>query len=213
VLTSVKPATLQGNAGLHQKTEALGNASYYVSYTRMVTDGWLVLNGEAFQVTGLSWMDHEWGTTDLGPNGAGWDWFSIQLEDQRDLMYVQLRNRDGSLSPLSSGNLVEADGTVIPFANDQVKLTVLDTWRSESSFARYPARWRLEIPSARLDLTVTPYFEEQEMRVSGFYWEGAVQVEGASDGQAIAGSGYVELTGYPPQLNRTRPATIGARTR
>jgi predicted secreted hydrolase len=77
--------------------------------------------------------------------------------------------------------------------------------------ARYPARWRLEIPPARLDLTVTPYFEEQEMRVSGFYWEGAVQIAGTSDGRAIAGSGYVELTGYPPHLNRTRPATIGAR--
>ena len=42
----------------------------------------------------------------------GWDWFALQLADQRELMYYQLRRDDGQASRYSSGTLVAANGTV-----------------------------------------------------------------------------------------------------
>ena len=64
----------------------------------------------AFAVTGESWMDHEFGTSFLEPEQRGWDWLSIQLSDNRELMLYQLRRADGSRDPRSSGTLVDADG-------------------------------------------------------------------------------------------------------
>jgi predicted secreted hydrolase len=174
----------------------VGNASYYLSFTRMATRGTLEIRGESFHVEGLSWMDHEWGTTELGPRAEGWDWFSIQLEDGRDVMFYHIRNRDKSVEPLSSGTLVEADGRAIHLTLAQVELKVLETWEGSRPQTIYPARWRLKVPSAQLELEITPRMAAQEMPLSHTYWEGAVRAEGTSNGKGIKGSGYVELTGY-----------------
>ncbi len=45
--------------------------------------------------SGSAWMDREFGTWTPTENQKGWDWFSIQLENKRELMCYQLRNSDG----------------------------------------------------------------------------------------------------------------------
>ncbi|MGB8648561.1 MAG: lipocalin-like domain-containing protein [Anaerolineae bacterium] len=195
-LTSAKPIVLHGDRGLSAKSAAAGNASYYYSFTRLQTEGKLTSNGQTYAVQGLSWMDHEFGTTALGPQAVGWDWFSIQLSDNRELMFFQIRQKDGSIEPLSGGTLVEPDGTTRHLSKDEVKLGVLGTWTSPRSQATYPARWTLSIPSADVNLTLTPYISDQEMNVSFVYWEGAVRIDGQSRGAPVRGSGYVEMTGY-----------------
>ena len=45
-------------------------------------------NGERFAVEGESWMDREWGTSALGPERSGWDWFGLQLDDGVSRLYV-----------------------------------------------------------------------------------------------------------------------------
>lgn len=195
-LSSEKPPVLQGDRGLSKKTDAVGNASYYFSLTRLATEGTLHVNGKTFTVKGLSWMDHEFGTTGLGPNAAGWDWFSIQLDDQRELMFFQIRNKDGSIEPMSGGTVVEANGTTRELEIDDVKIEVLGTWTSDKSGGTYPGDWRLEIPSEQIDLSLRPLIPDQELRVSFVYWEGAVEVEGTSNGKPVRGDGYIEMTGY-----------------
>jgi predicted secreted hydrolase len=194
-----KPLVLQGDRGLSQKGPGTGNASYYYSFTRLATDGTVVVEDDTLQVTGQSWMDREWSTSALGPDQVGWDWFSLQLSDGRDLMYYQLRNADGTPSRFSEGVIVGPDGDARPIAREDVRLEVLDTWTAPGSGRTYPVRWRLHVPDADLHLTITPYFEDQEMATSVRYWEGAVRAEGATDGgdaPAATGRGYVELTGY-----------------
>jgi predicted secreted hydrolase len=61
---------------------------------------------------------------------------------------------------------------------------------------RYPARWRLAVPSAELRLTLEPHVADQELRVNTRYWEGAVAVTGTAGAWSIKGHGYVELVGY-----------------
>ncbi len=195
-LDSLKPVVAHGQGGLSPKSEARGNASYYLSGTRLHTVGQVALEGEPVPVSGESWFDHEWSTSALGPQAVGWDWFSVQLSDERELMLFQIRNADGSLDPVSGGTLIEADGRTLPIRRDQMQLTVETWWRSPASGTRYPARWHVVIPGEQLELSVEPRLADQEMRVSFPYWEGAVRVSGTSAGAPINGLGYLEMTGY-----------------
>ncbi len=190
-LAATKPPVLHGERGLSQKSADAGNASYYISFTRLDTTGTLTLNGETFAVTGSSWMDHEFSTAVLGENAVGWDWFSIQLADNRELMLFQIRQKDGSIEPLSSGTLVEPDGTARRLSREQFSIEALASWKSGATGATYPAVWRVTIPAREMVLTITPVIADQEMRVSILYWEGAVEVSGT-----VRGVGFVEMTGY-----------------
>ena len=194
-LRSLKQPMLQGAGanGLSSKGAGEGNASYYYSLPRMATNGTILLDGVEHAVTGLSWMDHEWGTWGFAEGQTGWDWFGLQLDDDRDLMWGQLRRADGSLD-LAYGAISNPDGSVTSLDQAQVTVTATTTWTSPHTGAQYPAGWRIQIPSENVDVRVTPRVADQELRVGAFvYWEGSVAVEGT-----VGGKGYVELTGYGP---------------
>ena len=192
MLDPKKPRVLQGEDGFSTKGPGEGNASYYFSQTRLDTAGDIVVHGDTMAVEGLSWMDREWHTNVLGEEQIGWDWFSVQLDDGRDLMYFEVRQADDA-PPYTDGTVVEEDGTTHRVTD--AELEVLDTWESPRG-GTYPVQWQLQVPEHDLDLTITPYFEDQEMDVSVRYYEGAVDVEGTSEGVSVTGQGFVELTGY-----------------
>ncbi|HWO42672.1 MAG TPA: lipocalin-like domain-containing protein, partial [Candidatus Eisenbacteria bacterium] len=199
-LTSLKPPALHGRDGLSQKAEGEGRASYYYSLTRMLTEGEITAGGKTEKVRGLSWMDHEFGSNQLSDDQVGWDWFSIQLEDGTEFMLYLIRRRDGTIDPYSSGTIVDRSGATRHLSLKDFKVEVLDHWKSRRSGARYPMRWSIMVPSAGAELLIAPEFPEQELvtnrstRVT--YWEGAVRISGAVAGKAVAGHGYVEMTGY-----------------
>jgi predicted secreted hydrolase len=148
-------------------------------------------------------MDHEFGTSFLEDEQVGWDWFSIQLEDGRDLMLFEIRRRDGSIDPRSSGTLIEADGPVVHLSFEDFSLAPGRMWRSSNSGASYPIAWKVELPRYGLRLNVTAAFEDQELRTPDStavtYWEGSVATEGAAGDKKIRGRGYLEMTGYAGQ--------------
>jgi predicted secreted hydrolase len=195
-VSPAKPVVLQGDRGLSQKGPEPGNASLYYSFTRMPANGTVRLGAETLEVAGEAWMDREWSTSALGAGVAGWDWFAVQLDDGRELMVYLLRRRDGTPDPLSAGTLVAADGTARRLEAADARIETLGHWTSPHSGVRYPARWRLSVPSAELRLEIEPRLADQELRVGTRYWEGAVTVTGSSGGRAIGGQGYVELVGY-----------------
>jgi len=195
-LNNDKPFVLQGEAGLSQKSAAPGNASYYYSLTHMPTVGSIRVGEKNFTVSGNSWLDREWSTSALGENQLGWDWFSLQFTDGRELMYYQLRLRDGSADPFSSGVLVATDGSSQRLTARDLQIEVLDRWQSPHSGGSYPAHWRLRIPDQQLDLEIVPLLPDQELQTTVRYWEGAVAVSGQGSSGKIQGHGYVELTGY-----------------
>jgi len=196
MLDATNPIVLQGERGWDPKGDGNGNASYYFSFTSIETKGTITLPSGRFNVEGSSWKDHEWSTSALGKDEVGWDWFALQLDDGREIMFYQLRREDGSQSPFTGGTLVEADGSYRHITRNEVKLQVDGTWESPVSGAIYPSGWTLSLPGEDLELHVTPVMQNQELNVSVRYFEGAVDIEGTSNGQPIAGVGYVELTGY-----------------
>lgn len=190
-LSSSKPEVLNGEDGLSRKSATPGNASYYYSIPRLATSGTIRVGRETFTVAGLSWLDREWSTSALDPDQKGWDWFALHLDDGRDIMYYQLRKKDGSSDPFSSGTVVGADGKGSHLKREEVHLEPVGRWKSHKSGVSYPSGWRMRIPSHRIDLEITPRLADQEL-VTGFrYWEGAVAVKGS-----VGGSGYLEMTGY-----------------
>jgi predicted secreted hydrolase len=194
-LNATKPKVLQGEGGLSQKGEQPGNASYYYSYTRLNTEGKILLNGQESEVSGNSWMDREWSTSALSNDQVGWDWFALQFNDNTEIMYYQMRKKDGTPDLFSKGIIVEKNGTSKPIKKDQVYLEVKEYWES-SSGVKYPSGWSLDIPDEKIKLKITPAIQNQLMDVSINYWEGAVLIEGLKNKEPLNGRGYVELTGY-----------------
>jgi predicted secreted hydrolase len=193
----LKPPAVHGHDGLFRKGACASCASHYYSFSRLHTQGALTYAGKTLTVSGTSWMDHEFGSNQLLSEETGWDWLSLQLDDGRELMIYLFRRPDNSIEPQSSGSLIERDGRVRPLSLSQFTVTATSRWRSPATHASYPGSWRVRVPSASLDLNVTPVLANQELvlRSSPSYWEGAADVRDAATNRP-RGQGYVELTGY-----------------
>jgi predicted secreted hydrolase len=155
-------------------------------------------DGEDDPVSGMAWMDHQWGNFVVASAG-GWDWYSLQLDDDTELMLYVLRSATGEPTGVY-GSQVLADGSVRDLPPGSVLAESTGTWTSPHTGGVYPSGWLLSLPGGqRID--VRPLLDDQELWFPASssavgvgamaYWEGAVSVTGDR-----TGVGYVELTGY-----------------
>jgi len=206
MLAPEKNPVIHGQNGISQKAEGEGYASHYYSIPRLKTEGKIFLQKEEVPVQGISWMDHEFGSTQLREYQVGWDWFSLQLDKGPELMFYQMRQKDGKIDPYSSGTIILHDGTNQHLPKKDFQIEVLKQWKSQKSGAIYPSKWKIKIPGHQIELTLSPTVKDQELvtkestRVT--YWEGSVKVEGTYQGNPIKGMGYVELTGYAKPFSK-----------
>jgi predicted secreted hydrolase len=208
-LRGVQPPVLNGDAGLSRKADAPGAASYYYSMPRLQAAGAVRRQGISLPVSGVVWLDREWGSGSLGAEQQGWDWFALDLDDGSTLMFYALRERDGRRDVHSAGTFVDAAGHATPLRNDDVEIAVQRHWSSPHG-GQYPAQWALRVRSQDLQLTVTPLLADQELSTQPRYWEGAVQVSGQRHGKPVSAQGYVELVGYAQ--NQASPSVPSAIT-
>ena len=201
--TPLKPVVIHGQDGVSQKAEGVGHASHYLSFTRMRTAGNVELNGTAYQVEGDAWMDHEFFSDSMTGDEVGWDWLSIQLNDNTELMLYRLRHKDGTVDPYSSGTYVDSGGNTLHLTLRDFTMTQAGgqsgaTWKSGQTGATYPVAWSVKIPQLNLGIDITTPLDSQEFvsRFGPSYWEGAIDVAGNRNGNAVRGAGYLEMTGY-----------------
>lgn len=195
-LAAVKPVTLQGDAGLSQKSAEAGNASWYYSQTRLDTHGSLTTPDGEYAVSGTSWLDREWSTSALSREQIGWDWFAFQLSDGSDIMFYRLRTAGGGADAASSGRIIDPDGSSRPVELADVVLRPGRRFESTATGARYPVAWSFRIADTYTLLSVRPRVDAQEHTGAFRYYEGAVEVSGRHRGRPVTGVGYIELTGY-----------------
>ena len=195
-LRETRPPLLHGLRGLSQKGPEHGNANHYYSLVGLDTEGTVISRGEAYDVTGKSWMDHEFGTSALSKGVVGWDWFGLQLDDGTALMFGRLRKSEGSEIGIFEGTVSYADGRRIPIQPGDFTVTATGSWRSPETEITYPSGWQVDFPILNIELRIDPLIPNQELSSGFTYWEGAVSVEGTISGQPSNGHGYVELTGY-----------------
>ncbi len=204
-LVPTKRPVINGKGGISQKSAGPGNASHYYSITRLRSEGTLTLRGEKLAVTGESWFDREWGSSQLGGEQVGWDWFSIQMEDGSDLMIYRLRREDGSTDAFSGGTLVAPDGSSETLAAEDFTVTPGSTWKSEKTGAEYPLEWSVALPARGLRLQVKAALKDQELAFEPVsYWEGVIEIEGTREGEVVRGRGYLEMTGYAGAMDVLR---------
>jgi predicted secreted hydrolase len=194
-LRTGQPPVLNGDAGLSRKADGPGAASYYYSMPRLQASGRLQRGGEPLPVSGVAWLDREWGSGSLGAQSEGWDWFALNFTDGSSLMFYALRDRGGQRDGHSAGTFVDAQGHVTALASDDVAIEVLRHWVSPRG-GEYPAQWNLRVRSLALQLLLTPQLADQELATQPRYWEGAVSVTGHRAAVPVRAEGYVELVGY-----------------
>jgi len=201
-----KPLVIHGENGVSQKAEGPGHASHYISFTRLGTEGTITIDRKTSHVSGLSWMDHEFFTHQLAADQVGWDWLSLQLDDNSEVMLYRIRRKDGTADPFSAGTYIDPQGKPHHLrASDFSLLPQAESWTSPASSARYPVRWTIVIPELRIQLDATTALKSQELsgdsKVVPTYWEGAITLEGHRGDRMLKGVGYLEMTGYDRPVN------------
>jgi predicted secreted hydrolase len=186
-LSSTKPPVLQHDLGY--TAYPWGGYTYYYSRERMAATGTLTIGGAAMPVTGTAWFDHQWG--DMSSIlSLGWDWFSLQLDDNREIMLFIVRN--SGQNALIGGSFTNADGITSQITASDFSITPIGQWTSTRTGCTYPSGWNAVVNG--LSFTIIPVIPDQELSTATpIYWEGVCEVTGAARGRA-----YVELTGYCP---------------
>jgi len=198
VCTPVKPRVFHGAGGFSPKSADGANGSLYFSYTRMDVRGTVTRGDKTIAVRGQSWLDREIFSSSLAVDQTGWDWFSLQLDDGRDLMLYRLRGKTAA-ADFELGTLVDADGVSRTLTAADWTLEPLETWKSPETDSAYPIRWRLQIPGQDIDLELEALMPNQENlshRTGIHYWEGAVTARPFGQAGVPVGRGFIELTGY-----------------
>lgn len=166
-------------------------SSYYYSRTRMAISGTVKIGGHTETAKGLAWFDHQWG--DFSTPQLSWDWFSLQLDDNSDIMIYQLRDKSDN-EVLYSGSFTRNGKTEILSSND-FSLNKSKKWVSNKTGISYPIEWLFKVPAKNIDVTISSVLNNSEFDATlttyNVYWEGAVQVTGTH-----AGQGFMELSGY-----------------
>ncbi len=194
-LEALKPAALHGENGIVRKGKE--HANYYYSFTKMKTSGTMTVDGRPIQVTGMSWMDHEYGTMKLVYPQSGWDWFSIQLDNHCELMIYLIRNDRDAIIDAGGATFVSPDGQTRWLTKDEIDVKPLSYWHSRQTDSNYPSSWDVHVKSLNLKLHVSPMLAKQEVNLQPMpYWEGSVIIEGTYNDLPVRGKGYVELVGY-----------------
>lgn len=199
-LQTTQPPLLQGQQGLSRKGPDPAQFSHYYSQVQLQTEGVLNLAGRRVELSGRSWLDHEWsdnllGGSDTADAAIGWDWAGINLADGGALTVFRLRSKDGS-QLWAGGSWRRPDGLTLDFAPADISMKLRRYWHSPASGADYPVEWLISTPQGQVRLRALLDAQEIDARAStGMrYWEGAAELL-AGDGARL-GLGYLELTGY-----------------
>lgn len=195
-LTSVKEPLLEGGRGyldLQSKT------TYYYSLSNLKTSGRIKIKNKWVEVSGKSWMDHQWANT--GYTQDRWDWFSIQLDNDTEMVCYMYDN--GKVKTYFA-DVSRPDGKQEHYREVEI-IPGKKRWESPKSKAVYPLEWMIKIPEKNIELNLTAKNDKQEMLFGSInYWEGPLRVEGDWDGEKVSGDGFMELVGYPSQYTNVK---------
>jgi len=198
-LTSIKKPLLEGGNGfldLHSKT------TYYYSLTNLKTEGRIKIKNKWIDVTGKSWMDHQWADAEYSRDKWDkWDWFSAQLDNDTEMVCYMYD--DGKVKTYGA-DISYADGSQEHYKEIEI-IPLEKHWTSPKSKAVYPLAWKIKIPAKNIELDIATRIDNQEMLFGSInYWEGPLFVSGNFSGEKVNGVGFMELVGYPSQYTNVK---------
>jgi len=168
--------------------------NYYFSLTRMDAAGTIDLDGERFDVEGVTWMDHEYGAFGTAANPVKWMLQDFQLDN--GWCVSNYATVEGGVPPL--GQTVPSIATVQDPAGNlyvlETRMTAIGrTWTSPETGATYFLEFRVEIPAFEAELTATALVDEQEFPLPGFsVYEGVAAGVGTFKKRPVTGTAWIE---------------------
>jgi len=198
-MVSTKEPLLEGGKGF---LDLCSKTTYYYSLTNLKTEGRIKIENRWVEVTGKSWMDHQWANASYFKDKRGWwNWFSIQLEDNTEMVcFVYNDNK----TKIYLADISYPDNRQEHFKKVKI-IPSGKQWISLKSKAVYPLTWRIKIPAKNIDLNLTARIENQEILFGSInYWEGPLQVNGLFGDKKVNGVGFMELVGRPSRYNNMK---------
>jgi hypothetical protein len=173
-------------------SDPLQDYNYYYSLTDLAAKGTVQIGDESFDVTGLTWMDHEFGAW---PQSVMWALQDVQLDNG-----IRLSNFTKPNTPLKAGTPVESNVTVLwPDGTCTFENSVATPhgpgWKGPSGTLYYP-KVDVEIPTLKAHFTVTSLLPGQEFWNPGLphtqVYEGVAVAHGIFQGHAFSGTAWNE---------------------
>jgi predicted secreted hydrolase len=183
---------------------SVGNGfTYYYSYPRMKVIGVIEAHGIKEYVEGEAWFDHQWGNY-AGDQIPTWKWFSIQLDDKRDIMVADLFiNAKPQANTLNGMNYFNSSCQLVTLPNYSIE--ALQSWTDPVSHENFGTKWRIRETTKSIDLVLTADFPDQVMRSIWsqiypweIFWEGVCSVTGTIAGVQVSGKAYAEVSQPEP---------------
>ena len=195
ILKPSKPMIFHGNQGVSFKGTDRDRFSHYYSHPRLIGSGQFQRPDKTLNFTkALAWMDREIFDNLSGGEPIGWYWFSLQLDDQSEVMLFQVNGNN----PYYSGTLIDPQGETLVVSAKDIEIKALESWKSPKTGESYPVKWKIIVSAnktggyAKQQYFVEAVMEGQELEVSQpyklSYWEGQALVSGTNSGKA-----YVEV--------------------
>lgn len=195
-MTAKKKFLLEGGKGflnLNSKT------TYYYSLSNLKTEGRIKIKNKWVDVTGKSWMDHQW--ADARYSKDKWNWFSVQLDNSIEMVCCEY---DDGKTKTYFADISYANNSQEHYKEIEI-ISLEKNWVSPESKAIYPLAWKIKIPAKNIDIYLKARIKNQEMLFGSInYWEGPLIVSGMFGNKKVNGIGFMELVGYPSKYNNMK---------
>ncbi|MES2785290.1 MAG: lipocalin-like domain-containing protein [Pseudomonadota bacterium] len=164
--------------------------NYYYSFTNLRSSGTITIGSEKLPVTGVTWMDHEYGAFGSSQHPVKWILEAMQLDNGWSIsnytVEVPVLNKPAKgkatiLAP--DGRVWYVDTIVTPFGR---------TWTSPQSGRTYFMEIRVDISDFDASLTVTSLIEAQEFTGTAPVYEGVASAVGVFLGARVTGTAWNE---------------------
>ena len=169
----------------------LGDLDYEYAFPTMRTRGSLTVEGKTRRISGVSWLDRQWGAVPVDDPSMRWTWMNITLSNGDQVAIWDILDNTAQNSWVT---VLRPDGSYELAAVRPLARGASRFWTSPVSHNTYPTRWRIDIPALRSQLDVIVSGPRGQEFPDG-HVEAAAAVTGNFKGRKVTGATYVEMTG------------------
>jgi len=170
--------------------------NFYYSLTRLAASGSIAIGDEKLEVTGVTWMDHEYGFFGTQEQRPKWILQDMQLGNGVCISNYTTRPPELDQKTASQATVQRADGTTY-FVRSFVT-PIGATWTSPATLVTYFMQLKVEIPAFEATLFVSSLVDSQEFPVQGApVYEGVARAVGTFEGEEVSGTAWNEQTMQP----------------
>ena len=172
--------------------------NYYYSLTRLQAQGTITIDGETLPVSGVTWMDHEYGAFAAAGKPVKWILQDMQLDNGVSISNFSLTEPQLGVATKSIATVQYPNSPTIWVSTTT---TPGKPWTSPVTGKTYFMELQVEIKRGLIpwwpdaSLTVASLIDSQEFPLTnGSIYEGVAGVSGTFNGEAVSGTAWNEQT-------------------